>query len=90
MLQGEEVQLALKDFILKEFLPDEDPDELQWDTELVSTGILDSVSTLRVIAFVEERYAVEIQAHEANIQNLNSIAAMAELVRSKRGSKRAS
>lgn len=84
MFQRDEIQAALKSFILKEFLPDEDADELQSDTELVSTGILDSVSTLKVISFIEERYEVEIEAHEANIQNLNSIAAMAGLVQSKR------
>jgi acyl carrier protein len=85
MLPRDEIQAGLKSFILKEFLPDEDPDELQPDTELVSTGILDSVSTLKVISFLEEQYEVEIEAHEANIQNLNSIAAMAGLVQSKRG-----
>jgi acyl carrier protein len=76
----------VKDFILREFLPEEDPGELQDSTPLITAGILDSIATLKLVAFLEERWEIQIAAHEATVQHLNTIADIANLVRSKRGS----
>ena len=43
--------VATKGFIMKEFLPGEDPDELGHSTPLLSGGILDSISTVKLIGF---------------------------------------
>ena len=45
---------TLKQFILREFLPGEDPNELEESTPLVSTGILDSLATLKLVTFLED------------------------------------
>ena len=79
------VEVAVKDFILEEFLPGEDPNELQESTPLITAGILDSIATLKLVAFLEERYKIRIEAHEAGIENLNTIVDIARLVRSKGG-----
>ena len=49
-----EVGSTVKSFILKEFLPDEDPDELTESTELISTGILDSIAILKLVTHLLE------------------------------------
>jgi acyl carrier protein len=74
----------VKKFILDEFLPGEDPNELTDETPLISGGILDSIATLKLVAFLEEEYGIEIQAHEADTENLDTIASIARLVKSKR------
>ena len=56
----EEIQSVVKDFIMREFLPDEDPNELQNDTPLISDGIIDSIAALKLVAFIEETYGIEI------------------------------
>jgi acyl carrier protein len=79
-----EIERAVKSFVLEAFLPGEDPDELQRETELVSSGVLDSVATLRLVTFLEERFGIQIEPHEADEEHLNTLASIAELVVAKK------
>ncbi|MCC6179369.1 MAG: acyl carrier protein [Chloroflexi bacterium] len=79
----DEVRRAVREYILEAFLPGERPDELTDTTPLVTGGILDSLASLRLVAFLEETYGIEVQAHEANVDNLDSVADIANLVCSK-------
>lgn len=76
---------AVKEFILREFLPEEDPAELQEATPLITAGILDSIATLKLVAFLEERFGIQIAAHEASVEHLNTITDIVRLVQSKQG-----
>lgn len=76
---------TVKAFILKEFLPGEDPEALKDDTPLMTGGIIDSIGSLRLTAFLEEHFSVEIEAHEISQDNFDTIAALCELVDSKLG-----
>ena len=80
----EEIQQAVKDFILKEFLPGENPDELKPDTPLITGGVLDSIATLKLVLFLEETYGITLQPHEVDPEHLDTIADIAKLVRSKK------
>jgi acyl carrier protein len=79
----DEIQAKVKDFILQEFLPGEDPTELRQDTPLITGGILDSIATLKLVAFLEEQFGVSIAAHEADVDHLNTLSDIASLVKSK-------
>jgi acyl carrier protein len=83
MEMSETISAAVKDFILREFLPDEDPAELKETTPLITTGILDSIATLKLVTFLEEKYRISIAAHEVDVAHLNTIADIATVVRSK-------
>ena len=74
---------AIKSYVLDAFLPGADPAELGDDTALISSGILDSLATVRLVTFLEDQYKIEIAAYEANADNLDSLAQIAALVRSK-------
>lgn len=80
-------ETALRDvvrtYILKEFLPGVPASELTDDTPLISGGILDSLATVRLVAMLEDRYKIEIEAHEASITHFNSVTDIASLVRDK-------
>ncbi len=80
-----EIEKTIKEFILTEFLPGEDPAALTDETLLVTTGVLDSIATLKLINFLEERFQIAIEAHEADWEHLNTVTEMAELVRAKQG-----
>ncbi|PYV92678.1 MAG: acyl carrier protein [Acidobacteria bacterium] len=79
----EEINETVKAYILKEFLPGENPDELTDSTPLITGGILDSIATLKLVAFIEERYGITLQAHEADVENLNTISYITKLIQSK-------
>ena len=72
-------------FILQNFLPGEDPKNLTDQTELKESGILDSLSTLKLVSFLEEAFKVELEAGDLEAGNLSTIANIETLVRSKKG-----
>ena len=80
----DETKKTIKDYILREFLPGENPDQLTEATPLISGRILDSLSTLKLVAFLEETFGVTIEPHEADIEHLDTITKIAGLVQSKR------
>ena len=82
---SETIEATVKDFIMKEFLPDEDPAELTTSTPLITGGILDSIATMKLVLFMEERYGVRLEAHETDPEHLDTIADIAGLIRNKRG-----
>ena len=47
----EQINADVKGFILKEFLPGESPEQLTDSTPLITGGILDSIATLKLVAF---------------------------------------
>jgi acyl carrier protein len=77
------MQDQLKAFILKEFLLGETPEELTASTPLITGGILDSLTTLKLVAFIEDNYNIRLQAHEVDVEHLNTISSIETLVRSK-------
>jgi len=79
----QEIKEAIKSFILEEFLPGENPAELTDSTPLITGGILDSLSTLKLVAFLEQRFKIQIQAHETMVDYLDTLPDIAKLVQSK-------
>lgn len=80
---NEDIRNVIHAYILEEFLPGEDPDELRDDTPLITGGILDSISTLKLVTFLEERFGVTVEAYEAGVEHLDSIERIVELIQSK-------
>jgi acyl carrier protein len=80
----QEIKLGVKEFILREFLPGEDPNELTETTPLISGGILDSIATIKLVLFLEERYGIKVEAHETDPEYLDTIASITRLVCSKK------
>ena len=58
------IMSTAKEFILKEFLEGEDPDELTEDVELISSGILDSLATLKLVTFYLDEAAKDDKSRE--------------------------
>ena len=73
----------VKTFILKEFLPGENPDELTDSTPLITGGIIDSIATLKLVSFLEEEFNIELQAHEVGVDHINTIEDIVKLIQSK-------
>jgi acyl carrier protein len=80
----DDIKAVVKDVILREFLPGEDPSELTDTTPLITGGVLDSIATLKLVMFIEERYGISLQAHEVDPEHLDTIAQIAQLIRSKK------
>ena len=80
----EDIEKVVHGYILNEFLPGEDPDELTERTPLITGGILDSITTLKLVVFLEEHFGITVEAHEAGVEHLDSINQIARLIAEKK------
>lgn len=81
----DEVKTAVHAFIMSEFLIGESPDTLTDSTKLISSGIVDSLATLRLVAFLEETFGIKVEAHEMGPENLDTLITIEAFVSSKKG-----
>ena len=84
-LDAATIKATVKDYILTKYLPGEDPSMLEDTTPLITGGVLDSISTVELVSFLEEQYGVEFEAHEMNADNLDTLNIIADTVQAKRG-----
>lgn len=82
----DEVREAIRQFILEKFLPGEPSDALKNDSDLKEEGVLDSISTLKLASFLEERFGIEFVPEELGDGSMSSIRRMEALVKEKVGS----
>ena len=78
----------LRDYILSEFLPGESPSNLKDDTPLRTSGVLDSMATLRLVTFCGRAFGIEVEAHEAGVENFDRISDMAAFIAQKKAQTR--
>jgi acyl carrier protein len=81
--QASSIRNSVRDFILEEFLQGANADELGDETPLVTSGILDSLATVRLVAFLEERYGIRVAPHEVSVDYLDTLDLISALVQSK-------
>jgi acyl carrier protein len=82
----EAVKQTLRNYIMEEFLPGEDASQLQNDTGLISGRILDSLATLQLTQFLQDRFDVEVRPEEMTEEYLDSIDRIADLIASHKAS----
>ena len=62
---------------IREYLADQyfkgQQDELTDDTPLLSSGIVDSISALQLVEFLESEFNFEFEAHEVDQDNLKPL-----------------
>jgi acyl carrier protein len=78
------ISREIQEYILREFLPGENPANLTDSTPLISGGILDSIGMLKLVKHLEDNYQIEVQAHEVDVENFDTIALIANFVLAKK------
>ncbi|QDT96000.1 acyl carrier protein [Gimesia aquarii] len=77
------IQSEVRDFVAENFLFDENPESLNNDDSFLETGIIDSTGVLELVAFIEEKYSVEVDDDELVPENLDSIDRLITFIESK-------
>ena len=75
----EEIKTAVRQFIIENFLFEED-ESLKDDTSFLEDGIIDSTGILEMVTFLEETYEMHVEDEEMIPENLDSIEAIAKYV----------
>jgi len=82
-MNTEELKQAIKNYIIQEFLPGENPENVTDNLPLISSGILDSIATLKLVLFIEERFGITLEAHETDKENMDTLAQMVATIEAK-------
>ena len=77
----DDLQKAIRDYVVKEYLEDGDDREVREDTPLITGGIVDSFSMVSLKRFLERRYTIQIPDAQATPQAFDTVNSIAELVR---------
>ena len=84
-VEHNEIKQIVRDFVAAQFLPGEDPESLTDDVKLVTDGVLDSLASLKLVSFLEERFGISVAAHEVDIDHLDTLETITAMVKAKRG-----
>ena len=57
------------------------PQDIGTDTELFSEGVLDSVSMVNLIVYIEEKAKVTVQPSDVTLENFDSVSRIMNYVR---------
>ena len=68
-----EIKEQVKTYIQAEFADEASVGSLADDTPLLSSGIIDSVSALQLVEFLETTFKIEFEAHEVDQDNLDTL-----------------
>jgi acyl carrier protein len=79
----DQIKEEIRQYILTEFLPGEKASNLQDDTPLRTSGIIDSTGLLRLIDFIEGRFNIQVEAYEAGVENFDRIQDIASFIQKK-------
>jgi acyl carrier protein len=77
------VERDIRRFIVDNFLFGEDDSRLSSDDSFLDKGIIDSTGVLELVAFLEERFGIEVKDHELMPANLDSISGLIDFLERK-------
>lgn len=76
----EEIKQAVLDYVIAEYLEEDDDQQIGYDTELISGGIVDSFSMVSLKRFLERKYDISIPDAEATPEAFDTVESIAALV----------
>jgi 2-hydroxymuconate-semialdehyde hydrolase len=69
----------LIEYIMKEFV--EDPDEeIDENTPLMSSGLIDSLSIVSLVAFIDKKYGVKIPDEKGTVENFETVTKIIDII----------
>jgi len=77
------MESSIIDYIKSQFL--QDNKDINVETKLISEGIIDSISTLKLVDFLEKEFDVEFDASEIDAEYLDTVSQIVQLIQNKKG-----
>ncbi len=71
-MTGDEIRVVVRNFIIENFLFDDDG-SLQDGASFLNEGIIDSTGILELVEFLDEEFSIDIEDDELIPENLDSI-----------------
>lgn len=72
--------LNIKEYITGNFAPDVSPDDLADNYDLLENGVIDSLSLLRLIAWIGERFNINVEDVDVTPADFRSVSSIHETI----------
>ena len=82
-MNNQEISNVVRAFIIDNIYGGNNTGELQDETPLISTRIMDSIVALKLVSHLEDKFGIEFEAHEVDQDNLDSINTITAFVQKK-------
>ena len=76
----EEMKNDILEYVIDEYLDEDEEDEVGFDSPLISSGIVDSFSMVSLKVFLEKKYGIKLPDEEATPEAFDTVDSIAELV----------
>ena len=70
---SEEIKRIIIDYVKKEYLEDDSEEEVNENTPLISSGIVDSFSMVSLKTFLEKKFDIKIPDEKATTEAFDSV-----------------
>lgn len=67
---------AIRNYVIEEFLPGTNPQEIHSEMDLLNSGIIDSLGLLKMIAWLETSFEVTVGDEDLDPENFRSLDSM--------------
>jgi acyl carrier protein len=81
----DEIREAVLEYVVDEYIDEDDDIEVDADTPLISSGIVDSFSMVSLKAFLEKRYDIRIPDEEATPEAFDTVNSIVGIVERHKG-----
>ncbi len=78
---ADEMRDMILEYVIDEYVDEEDDEEVSFDTPLISSGIVDSFSMVSLKVFLEKKCKVSLPDKEATPEAFDTVNKICELVR---------
>ena len=82
-----EFNAKLKEFIMTEVNPDLNLSQLDDDEPLIESGIIDSLGVLKILAFMDEAFGVDLSSDQIKLENFKNVSSICALVEKQKNGK---
>lgn len=81
----DDMKEVVLEYIVDEYLDEDDEDEVSYDSPLISSGIVDSFSMVSLKRFLENKYKINLPDDEATPEAFDTVNSICKLVQKHQG-----
>lgn len=78
---SEEIKKTIIDYLMKEYLEDDTEEEVDENTPLITSGIVDSFSMVSLKTFLEKKFNIKIPDEKATTEAFDSVNNILDLLK---------
>jgi acyl carrier protein len=76
----------IKQFIMTEVNPDLHLERIDDDEPLIESGIIDSLGVLKILAFLDESFGIDLSSGEIKLENFRDVRTICKLIEQQQAS----